>query len=205
MTEKVPTDATRPMTRQAITARVCPGLRSNCRATYFRSMATVPGSRVAAANPRRSMRFWKDARLSTIQYARGHEKLTPRLWRRPIRISSTPVKTRNDSRRRSPLPLTSPGMNQRLLSMAIGCAGVRSRSARSSWSTMDERRHPRQTTGVPPALTGSLTPPPLNAAPRPAANPAQECCDRCGSVRLIRVKSCWRCDACGYKSDCNGW
>jgi hypothetical protein len=82
MTEKVPTDATRPTTKQAITARVCPGLRSNCRATYFRSMATVPGSRVAAANPRRSMYFWKDARLSTIQYARGHEKLRPRLWRR---------------------------------------------------------------------------------------------------------------------------
>jgi hypothetical protein len=83
-------------------------------------MATVPGSRVAAANPRRSMRFWKDAGLSTIQYARGHEKLTPRLWRRPIRISSTLVKTRNDSRPRSPLPLTLSGMNQRSLSMAIG-------------------------------------------------------------------------------------
>ena len=63
---------------------------------------------------------------------------------------------------------------------------------------------PRQTAGVPPALTGSLTPPQLNAAPRRAADPAQECCDRCGSIRLIRVKSCWRCDACGYKSDCNG-
>ena len=34
---------------------------------------------------------------------------------------------------------------------------------------------------------------------------AQECCDRCGSLRLIRVKACWRCEACGYKSDCNGW
>jgi hypothetical protein len=32
-----------------------------------------------------------------------------------------------------------------------------------------------------------------------------EACDRCGSVRLIRVKACWRCEACGYKSDCNGW
>src|SRR5688500_16511552 len=64
MTEKVPTDATRPMTRHAITARVCPGLRRNCRATYFTSMATGPGSR-AAANPRRSRRVWKDAWLST--------------------------------------------------------------------------------------------------------------------------------------------
>jgi hypothetical protein len=70
---------------------------------------------------------------------------------------------------------------------------------------MDERRYPRQTAGVPPALTGSLTRPQLNAAPRRAGDPAQECCDRCGSIRLIRVKSCWRCDACGYKSDCNGW
>jgi ribosomal protein L37AE/L43A len=34
---------------------------------------------------------------------------------------------------------------------------------------------------------------------------ATEACDRCGSVRLIRVKACWRCEACGYKSDCNGW
>ena len=34
---------------------------------------------------------------------------------------------------------------------------------------------------------------------------AEDCCDRCGSVRLIRVKACWRCEACGYKSDCNGW
>jgi ribosomal protein L37AE/L43A len=35
--------------------------------------------------------------------------------------------------------------------------------------------------------------------------PSHDCCDRCGSVRLIRVKACWRCEACGYKSDCNGW
>jgi ribosomal protein L37AE/L43A len=34
---------------------------------------------------------------------------------------------------------------------------------------------------------------------------SEACCDRCGSVRLIRVKACWRCEACGYKSDCNGW
>jgi hypothetical protein len=40
-------------------------------------------------------------------------------------------------------------------------------------------------------------------AEKPAA--AAECCDRCGSLRLIRVKACWRCEACGYKSDCNGW
>ena len=51
------------MTKQAITARVCPGLRSSCRTTYFKSMATVPGSRVAAAKPRRSMRFWQDERF----------------------------------------------------------------------------------------------------------------------------------------------
>jgi hypothetical protein len=41
-----------------------------------------------------------------------------------------------------------------------------------------------------------------------SANPqrvAADCCDRCGSLRLIRVKACWRCEACGYKSDCNGW
>jgi hypothetical protein len=24
-------------------------------------------------------------------------------------------------------------------------------------------------------------------------------------VKLIRVKACWRCENCGYKSDCNGW
>lgn len=30
-------------------------------------------------------------------------------------------------------------------------------------------------------------------------------CDRCGSTQLIRVKACWRCEKCGYKSDCNGW
>jgi hypothetical protein len=40
---------------------------------------------------------------------------------------------------------------------------------------------------------------------RPPEPSVQECCDRCGSVRLIRVKACWRCEACGYKSDCNGW
>jgi len=37
------------------------------------------------------------------------------------------------------------------------------------------------------------------------SQPGQDCCDRCGSVRLIRVKACWRCESCGYKSDCNGW
>lgn len=43
------------------------------------------------------------------------------------------------------------------------------------------------------------------SAAGPVAGAAQDCCDRCGSVRLIRVKACWRCEACGYKSDCNGW
>jgi len=40
---------------------------------------------------------------------------------------------------------------------------------------------------------------------RKTSEPIQDCCDRCGSVRLIRVKACWRCESCGYKSDCNGW
>jgi hypothetical protein len=43
------------------------------------------------------------------------------------------------------------------------------------------------------------------AAGARVAGVAQDCCDRCGSVQLIRVKACWRCEACGYKSDCNGW
>jgi hypothetical protein len=42
-------------------------------------------------------------------------------------------------------------------------------------------------------------------AARVVASTSEACCDRCGSVRLIRVKACWRCEACGYKSDCNGW
>ena len=54
-----------------------------------------------------------------------------------------------------------------------------------------------------PALNRALTSSPDGA--QRSATPGQECCDRCGSVRLIRVKACWRCESCGYKSDCNGW
>ena len=32
-----------------------------------------------------------------------------------------------------------------------------------------------------------------------------DCCDVCGSLRLVKVKGCVRCEACGYKGDCNGW
>jgi hypothetical protein len=66
-----------------------------------------------------------------------------------------------------------------------------------------------------PSAAGERTSPPSPTAARGATDPAAtsprlpstaaECCDRCGSVRLIRVKACWRCEACGYKSDCNGW
>ena len=30
-------------------------------------------------------------------------------------------------------------------------------------------------------------------------------CDRCGSICLVRVHGCWRCEACHWKSDCQGW
>src|SRR5687767_10188775 len=83
MTEKVPTDATRPTTRpttrQAMTATVCPGLRSNCRATYFESMATVPGSRVAAANSPRADAFREGGKAFATEYAHRPERLTRRL------------------------------------------------------------------------------------------------------------------------------
>jgi hypothetical protein len=69
---------------------------------------------------------------------------------------------------------------------------------------MNEPRDLRSIPGHPPALNRALTPAPVNHAQR-SATPGQECCDRCGSVRLIRVKACWRCESCGYKSDCNGW
>jgi ribosomal protein L37AE/L43A len=54
------------------------------------------------------------------------------------------------------------------------------------------------------ADSGSVRPEARASAPPPTPS-SQECCDRCGSVRLIRVKACWRCESCGYKSDCNGW
>jgi hypothetical protein len=63
-------------------------------------------------------------------------------------------------------------------------------------------RHPISRT---PPLTSSLPLAPSDKAPRADSAAGQECCDRCGSVKLIRVKACWRCEACGYKSDCNGW
>jgi hypothetical protein len=68
--------------------------------------------------------------------------------------------------------------------------------------TMDHSRDRQPISRTPPP-TGSQPLAPRDAASRAAAE--QECCDRCGSVRLIRVKACWRCEACGYKSDCNGW
>ena len=80
---------------------------------------------------------------------------------------------------------------------------------------MEERRvHPRyDPRGI--ATASAIIAGPGGAVPKagdliaavPAARPApvEDCCDRCGSVRLIRVKACWRCEACGYKSDCNGW
>jgi len=50
-----------------------------------------------------------------------------------------------------------------------------------------------------PARAHALSP----AIPaKPPTAPIVDCCDRCGSVRLIRVKACWRCEGCGYKSDC---
>ena len=70
---------------------------------------------------------------------------------------------------------------------------------------MDQFRDRRSVTGTPPLSSGSPAVPPREAAQRPDSSAGQECCDRCGSVKLIRVKACWRCEACGYKSDCNGW
>jgi hypothetical protein len=71
-------------------------------------------------------------------------------------------------------------------------------------AAMNEPRDLRSIPSQPPTLNRVFTPPALDAAPR-SATPGQECCDRCGSIRLIRVKACWRCENCGYKSDCNGW
>jgi hypothetical protein len=70
---------------------------------------------------------------------------------------------------------------------------------------MDHSRDRRWSPHTPPAANGSLRHDLRQAAPAADAGAGQECCDRCGSVRLIRVKACWRCEACGYKSDCNGW
>jgi hypothetical protein len=70
---------------------------------------------------------------------------------------------------------------------------------------MDHSRDRQPVTRTPPALNTPLTGAPPEASPRAGAAAGQECCDRCGSVRLIRVKACCRCEACGYKSDCNGW
>jgi hypothetical protein len=78
-------------------------------------------------------------------------------------------------------------------------------SLRHHWLTMNQFRDRQPVTRTPPALNGSPPLTPREAAPRVDATAGQECCDRCGSVRLIRVKACWRCEACGYKSDCNGW
>jgi hypothetical protein len=54
-------------------------------------------------------------------------------------------------------------------------------------------------------VNGSPGLPAAAASPQSGNDAAQECCDRCGSLKLIRVKACWRCETCGYKSDCNGW
>jgi hypothetical protein len=70
---------------------------------------------------------------------------------------------------------------------------------------MNESRDSRPLINQLTALRNALTPPPPEPAPRAATPSGQDCCDRCGSVRLIRVKACWRCESCGYKSDCNGW
>jgi hypothetical protein len=65
------------------------------------------------------------------------------------------------------------------------------------------QRRDQQPTPSPP--TPGRTPPPTPDLTARTGTPGQDCCDRCGSVRLIRVKACWRCESCGYKSDCNGW
>jgi hypothetical protein len=70
---------------------------------------------------------------------------------------------------------------------------------------MDQSRDRQPIIRTPPALNGPLPAATRETSPRADAAAGQECCDRCGSVRLIRVKACWRCEACGYKSDCNGW
>ena len=62
-----------------------------------------------------------------------------------------------------------------------------------------QNRFDRALRKLPPHVPASA---PIRNEERPMA---ETCCDRCGSVRLIRVKACWRCEACGYKSDCNGW
>jgi len=76
--------------------------------------------------------------------------------------------------------------------------------------TMNDRNQPspaaNRTSPELPAAARGTTDPAANVAINPSApSIAAECCDRCGSVRLIRVKACWRCEACGYKGDCNGW
>lgn len=34
---------------------------------------------------------------------------------------------------------------------------------------------------------------------------ATDCCPACGSVALVKVKGCVRCEACKRKGDCDGW
>jgi hypothetical protein len=57
----------------------------------------------------------------------------------------------------------------------------------------------------PEPVEGASGRPEVRASALPPKASSQECCDRCGSLQLIRVKACWRCESCGYKSDCNGW
>jgi hypothetical protein len=38
----------------------------------------------------------------------------------------------------------------------------------------------------------------------PAA-PDKMMCERCGAAEMYRMHAVWRCQACGFKTDCCGW
>jgi hypothetical protein len=60
---------------------------------------------------------------------------------------------------------------------------------------MPDQVPPRQVTRLPSLLE-----------PRPGDQPGEDkfLCERCGS-EMYRMHSVWRCQSCGFKTDCCGW